>query len=67
MGKARSGGNGPPVLDLIPSHPTLDGIRKADLMLVHPSSILRAQDDESRHLEMRRFVEDLRKVAAELR
>jgi len=37
------------------------------LATVHPSSILRAQDDESRHLEMRRFVEDLKKVAAELR
>jgi DNA polymerase len=30
---------------------------------VHPSSILRAPDDESRRREMRRFVEDLRKVA----
>jgi DNA polymerase len=26
---------------------------------VHPSSILRAPDDETRHREMRRFVEDL--------
>jgi uracil-DNA glycosylase len=31
---------------------------------VHPSSILRAPDDETRRLETRRFVEDLRKVAA---
>jgi len=31
---------------------------------VHPSSILRAPDDETRRLEMRRFVDDLRKVAA---
>ncbi len=30
---------------------------------VHPSSILRAQDDDSRHEEMARFVEDLRKAA----
>jgi uracil-DNA glycosylase family protein len=30
---------------------------------VHPSSILRAPDDESRHAEMGRFVEDLRRVA----
>src|SRR5712692_6468744 len=30
---------------------------------VHPSSILRAPDDETRHLEMGRFVDDLRKVA----
>ena len=31
---------------------------------VHPSSILRAPDDETRRVEMRRFVDDLRKVAA---
>ena len=31
---------------------------------VHPSSILRAPDDETRRLEMGRFVDDLRKVAA---
>jgi len=30
---------------------------------VHPSSILRAQDDESRHLQMREFVKDLKQVA----
>lgn len=29
---------------------------------VHPSSILRAPDDETRHREMRRFVEDLKKI-----
>jgi DNA polymerase len=29
---------------------------------VHPSSILRAPDEETRHTEMKRFVEDLRKV-----
>ena len=33
---------------------------------VHPSSILRAPDDDSRHEEMRRFVDDLKKVAAQL-
>jgi uracil-DNA glycosylase len=33
---------------------------------VHPSSILRAPDDESRHAEMGRFIADLRRVAAEL-
>jgi uracil-DNA glycosylase family protein len=33
---------------------------------VHPSSILRAPDDESRREEMRRFVEDLKKVASAL-
>jgi len=30
---------------------------------VHPSSILRAPDDESRHVEMERFIDDLRRVA----
>ena len=29
---------------------------------VHPSSILRAPDDATRHEEMRRFVEDMRKI-----
>ena len=33
---------------------------------VHPSSILRAPDDEARHEEMRRFVEDLKKIARRL-
>jgi DNA polymerase len=33
---------------------------------VHPSSILRAPDDEARRAEMTRFVADLRKVAAAL-
>jgi uracil-DNA glycosylase family protein len=33
---------------------------------VHPSSILRAPDDESRRLEMKRFIADLKRVAAEL-
>jgi uracil-DNA glycosylase family protein len=37
------------------------------LATVHPSSILRAPDDESRHLEMERFTDDLRKVAKALR
>ena len=30
---------------------------------VHPSAILRAPDDETRHEEIRRFIEDLRTVA----
>jgi DNA polymerase len=34
---------------------------------VHPSSILRAPDDESRRAGMRLFVRDLKRVAAELR
>lgn len=33
---------------------------------VHPSSILRAPDDETRHEEMRRFVSDLKKLAGVL-
>jgi DNA polymerase len=30
---------------------------------VHPSSVLRAPDEESRRTEMRRFVDDLKKIA----
>ncbi|MBI4485251.1 MAG: uracil-DNA glycosylase, partial [Acidobacteria bacterium] len=30
---------------------------------VHPSSVLRAPDDETRRLETKRFVDDLRKAA----
>jgi uracil-DNA glycosylase len=37
------------------------------LATVHPSAILRAPDDESRHLEMKRFTDDLRKVARALK
>jgi DNA polymerase len=33
---------------------------------VHPSSILRAPDEETRHAEMRRFVADLKKLAGVL-
>ena len=33
------------------------------LATVHPSSILRAPDDETRRLEMHRFIDDLKKVA----
>ena len=33
---------------------------------VHPSSILRAADDESRRVEMKRFVEDLTRAAEAL-
>jgi len=34
---------------------------------VHPSSILRAQDDESRHQQLESFVQDLRQVARVLK
>jgi uracil-DNA glycosylase family protein len=37
------------------------------LATVHPSSILRAPDEETRHAEMARFVDDLTKVATVLR
>jgi uracil-DNA glycosylase len=33
---------------------------------VHPSSILRAPDDESRHADMLRFVDDLKEIARHL-
>jgi uracil-DNA glycosylase len=33
---------------------------------VHPSSILRAPDDDARREEMRRFVDDLRRIAREI-
>jgi uracil-DNA glycosylase len=36
------------------------------LATIHPSSILRAPDDDSRHEEMRKFVADLKKVALQL-
>jgi DNA polymerase len=36
------------------------------LATVHPSSILRAPDDETRHAEMKRFTDDLRAVARAL-
>ncbi len=34
---------------------------------VHPSSILRAPDDEKRRAEKRQFIEDLKKVAEALK
>jgi len=34
---------------------------------VHPSSILRAPDDETRHAEKKRFIDDLKKVAQVLK
>lgn len=36
------------------------------LATVHPSAILRAPDDETRHREMKRFAEDLQVVASVL-
>jgi len=33
---------------------------------VHPSSILRAPDDDTRHLEKRQFIDDLKRLAAVL-
>jgi DNA polymerase len=43
--------------ELVPS-----GLAPAVMATVHPSSILRAPDDEARREEMRRFVADLKKV-----
>ena len=37
------------------------------LATVHPSSILRAPDDDARHTELARFVDDLRLVASVMR
>ena len=37
------------------------------LATVHPSSILRAPDDESRHAEMKHFIADLKRVAKVIR
>lgn len=42
------------------------GLAPRVMATVHPSSILRAPDDETRHAEMTRFVADLKRVAAEL-
>ncbi len=39
----------------------------AMMATVHPSSILRAPDDETRELEMRAFMQDLKRVAQHLR
>jgi uracil-DNA glycosylase len=36
------------------------------LATVHPSSILRAPDEQSRHEEIRRFIEDLKPVAEQM-
>jgi DNA polymerase len=43
--------------EMVPS-----GLAPAVMATVHPSSILRAPDDEARREEMRRFVADLKKV-----
>jgi DNA polymerase len=45
--------------ELVPSH-----LAPHVLATVHPSSILRAPDDEARHAQMRAFVNDMKKVAA---
>ena len=37
------------------------------LATVHPSSLLRAPDEETRHRETQRFIEDLKKIAEVLR
>lgn len=42
-------------------------IAPAVMATVHPSSILRAPDDDTRHEQMRKFVADLKKVAVRIR
>lgn len=45
----------------------IEGVTAAAIIAtVHPSSILRAPDDESRRAEMERFVQDLKRVAERL-
>jgi uracil-DNA glycosylase family protein len=39
------------------------GLAPAVVATVHPSSILRAPDDDTRHEEMRKFIDDMRQVA----
>src|SRR5437588_1208668 len=39
------------------------GLAAAVVATVHPSSILRAPDDDTRHAEMAKFIDDLRQVA----
>ncbi|HEX5433504.1 MAG TPA: UdgX family uracil-DNA binding protein [Candidatus Angelobacter sp.] len=41
-------------------------IAPAVMATVHPSSILRTPDDETRHEEMRKFIADLKKVAVRI-
>jgi uracil-DNA glycosylase family protein len=51
----------------LPSYVTEKGQTGKSVLLmatVHPSSILRAPDDQTRRLEHRRFVDDLKKLAA---
>lgn len=42
-------------------------IAPAVMATVHPSSILRAPDDDTRHEEMRKLIADLKKVAARIK
>ena len=43
------------------------GIAPYVMATVHPSAILRAPDNESRHQEMRKFVEDMKMVAEQIK
>jgi hypothetical protein len=60
--------------DLIPADATIDALREAaasrtacPLYRNATQTVLRAPDEEARHREIRRFVEDLRKVPRLLR
>ena len=46
--------------------PLSGALAKTVLATVHPSSILRERDDEARHREQERFVDDLRNIARAL-
>ena len=43
------------------------GLAPYALATVHPSALLRAPDEETRHREIQRFIEDLHQVAAILK
>lgn len=43
------------------------GLATYVMATVHPSSILRARDDETRHEEMQKFIDDLKKLAKTLK
>ena len=49
-----------------PYAPCADTCCPLVMATVHPSSLLRAPDDETRHLETKRFVADLKKIAKAL-
>ena len=60
-------GEGPPNADLmLRGELVASSLAPVVMATVHPSSLLRERDDETRHREIGRFVDDLRKVARTL-